>query len=229
MASNKNRMEYIFNIIEKNQAELVYELIHLKPNMRPAPLKPLDSHQTKVRAIETATIVRAIETANGLHTVEVDRSNGRMSDEEKNKWIKTLKESASVASYYDAAKVTEGLSLVDKLKGTLNIGEPFSNWEPLCISHYESGAFRICLAPRSNRGLPITKCIELFTKPQQGHSIDEYFEWEKSKLEEIFSKKIKLCILKKTPTEIIFSISHRKNDLSMTMVFRSFISGQGYY
>lgn len=91
-----NRVSW--TIIEKNKDDIIYEWILHKPFKNIPP-----QHE----------IARAFLTENKFHRIGITRKNHEMTEEERQTWLKLLKESTSVVSFEEAVKI-KGISLVPR-------------------------------------------------------------------------------------------------------------------
>ena len=175
-------------------------------------------------------IARAFLTEKGFHRIGFTRKNNEMNLDEREKWIELLRESVSVVSMEEARNIPHGLSMVDKLKDSLDLGATFRDWKVINTYNFEMGyTMVISIPPSQKENEYIIECLEMTTTPNfNSVSIDKFFETEKMILHSR-SEKVNFTILKKTPNEIIYSFVHPKDHLLLTGVVRSFISNHGYY
>lgn len=179
-------------------------------------------------------IVRVFLTKFGLHRVVFTRKHTEMSPEEREKWIRLLKESATVVSFEEATHASEGFSMADRFKDSLDLGCVFQGWRIVNIIRLDIGHTLVCRISPSQTEAYITECLEVLTVPNWNPSLDPFlidtlFETEKEALQEQLPQKVIFHILKRSPNEIIYSYSYPENQLQITGVVRSFTSDRGYY
>ena len=210
------RNKSTWRIIEKNKNDILYEwILHKQHNGVPP------QHE----------VARAFLTETGFHSVAFTRKSAEMSPDERGKWIKLLKESASVVSFKEAGDIPDGISMVDWLKDSLDLGPVFKRWRVTNTSAIDSGWTMVCRVPISQTEAYITECLEEVTAPilNATSSIDQLFEMEKENAQKRSPKKVEFHILEKSSTEVIYSYSYPQDNLQVTAVARSFISNQAYY
>lgn len=210
----KNNVQW--KIIENRPNDIIYEWISSKPSKKMPP-----QHQ----------IARSFLTHTGWHQIVVTHPNGEMSPADREKWINTLKESASVAPYDEAAKTTQSLSMAERTMNSLDLGETFQDWKTVSTYLSDTGYTLACRIPPGHSESLITECLELATMPNLNNnaSLQKLFEIEKESVSKSSPTKVNFDILKKSPTEVIYSYSCPRNSLCLTGVVRSFITDRGYY
>jgi len=203
-----------WNIIEKNQDDVIYEWILHKSYKNNPP-----QHE----------ISRAFLTKRGLHRVGFTRKNGQMSLEEREKWVNLLKENSSVVSFQEG-RLSPALSMVEKLRDSVSLGPNFLDWKKINTYAFENGFTAICYIPSTHIGSYVTECLELVTMPNvNAVSLNQFFEAEKKLIREKTDKKVNFRVIERSPCEIIYSYSHPKDHLQCNAVVRIFISERGYY
>ena len=203
-----------WQIIEKDQNSVIFEWILHQPYMDiPA------QHE----------ISRAILTDTGFHRVGFTRKNEEMSVEEREKWIKILKENTAVVSFEGGVN-SSSLSLVEKTKDSLSFPTCFQNWKLIDVQTEEHGFSSVCYLPPSQIETYITECLEVITHPNRyGATIEQAFEIEEKCLRDSSQCTFKLRVLQKSPDEIIYSYLYPKGHLLLNAVVRSFLTDHGYY
>lgn len=204
-----------WKIIEKNENDFIYEWILHKPYKDVSP-----QHE----------IARYFLTENGFHRIGFTRKNAEMNAAEREGWIKLLKENTSVVSFEEAANTSEGLSMVDRIKNSVDLGSAFQDWTVLDTFVYDNGYTLVSrISPAQQRESYIAECLEVATKPiSDPISIDKLIKLERT-IAQGKSKKVKFRVIKKTPTEVIYTYSYPKDHLILNAVVRAFDSDQGYY
>lgn len=206
-----------WRLIEKNKSDFTYEWILHTP-YKDIPIQ----HE----------IARGFLIENKYHRIGYTRRYKEMDQTEKNTWLKALKESVAVETM-EKAKDLPGLSLVERFKNSIVLGNAFKDWS--ISNKYESanGYTLAIWVPASQKGSSfITECLEILTYPMiKATSITQLVEMETEKIRKSEGKAAQLSILKQTPNEIIYSYTQPKNGLQLTAVVRTFISecGNGRY
>lgn len=205
-----------WKLIELNKFDFIYEWVLHTP-YKDIPVQ----HE----------VARGFLTEKGFHRVAFNRRYQQMDENEKNKWLKVLKESVSVESIEKANELS-GLSLIERLQNSVVLGNSFSGWS--LHDKYES-AKGITLAiwiPESQKGSSfVTECLEVQTCPMmKSAGITSLFDLEKERIQKIAGKDVQISILKQTPNEIVYTYTHPADKLQLTSVVRTFISecGTGY-
>lgn len=204
-----------WKIIEKTDKDALYEWTLYLPNENARP-----QHE----------IARAILSNTGFHRIGITKKNGIMSDLERQKWIKLLKENSSIISLKEAEKL-KGLSLANKLKDSLSLEANFSDWKAVRTFSSDNGNTQICYIPPSQTVTKyITECIEITTMPNtQQLSARQFFEREKTAIENQSNGKAIIQILQKLPKEILYTYSFPKDHIKRNFIVRTFVTDHGYY
>jgi hypothetical protein len=204
-----------WQVIENNQQDCIYEWILHEPHEDGPPY-----HE----------IVRMFTTEFGIHRIGFTRQNAEIDTDEREKWIQLFKKSTSLVSFEDAASASDGLSMADKFKDSLNLGPIFQDWQVHHTYSMDNGWTQNCRIPSSQDGYYITECLEVTTMPVlDTNSVDQLFTIEKDQVRKDCMRNVKFHILKKTPNEIIYYYSHPKDLLQLTGVVRTVFSHRGYY
>lgn len=205
-----------WKIVEKNKSDLIYEWILHKPFKSVPP-----QH----------VVVRAFLTDTGFHSIGFTRRNKEMTSDERGKWIKTLRDSVFIVSLEEAKNMANGLSIVNKLKDSLNLGVAFKNWKVVGSDMFQNGHAKVTRVPPSYTEGHIVECLEVTTMPTYcPSSVDQLLEAEKRAIQEMACTTVEFSILKKSsPTEIIYSFVYPQGHFKITGVVRTFLADQGYY
>ena len=204
-----------WRLIEKNKSDAIYEWILHKPFKDIPP-----QHE----------VARAFLTDMGLHRIGFTRKNKEMSSEERERCIKSLQDSVAVVSIEKAKSEAQALSILDRVKDSLNLGKAFENWKEINTYTFENGYTMVTRVPPAFKGGYVDECLEVSTMPNiYEAAIGQLFEVEKKSVQKKSSNPIKFSILKKSPTEIIYSFTHPQDHLQVTGVVRILLSDQGYY
>lgn len=148
--------------------------------------------------------------------------------------VKLLKDAVSLVSIEEAQSSVQELSILDRLKDSLNLGEAFSNRKIINTYAFEDGYTLVTHVPPSFNGVYVAECLEVTTVPNVYEvPIGLLFEGEKENIRKKVQKKltqqIEFCVLKQADREAIYSCVYLKDNLQVTGVVRSFLSDQGYY
>ncbi len=203
-----------WKIIEKDKRSAIYEWILLKPyNNIPV------QHE----------IARGFLTKTGFHRVGYTKKNEQMNSEEREKWIKLLKNNASVVPFREGACI-EGLSMVDKLKDSVALGANFQNWKIIDSFVNANGCALNTYIPPMEDCPSVTEGLETFTMPTTViSSVTKFFEIEKEGLRSKVGVDVECHVLEQSPSEIIYSYCHPKDHLQCNAVVRTFLTDRGYY
>ena len=186
-------------------------------------------------------VARVVLTNTGLHRIGFTKKNGIMSSDERQKWIKLLRENTLLASFQKASK-SNGLSLANKLQDSLSLEKTdFSDWVLVDTNTllFDSGFTSVCYIPTSQIptsqvgkylvGEYLTECLEIATAPNtQELSINQFFDRITAVLKENHNK-VNIQVLQKSPKEIIYTYSHPKDHLLVNAVVRMFLTDHGCY
>jgi hypothetical protein len=214
LASNAGN-KVTWRLIEKNKSDAIYEWILHKSFKNIPP-----EHE----------VARAFLTDTGLHRIGFTRKNKEMSPEERERCIKSLRDSVSVVSIEEAKSTTQGLSILDRVKDSLNLGKAFENWKEVNTYTFENGYTMVLRVPSDFKGGYVDECLEVTTMPNLYEAtIDKLFEVEKVNVQKKSPNPIEFSILKRSPTEIMYSFTHPQDHLQVTGVVRILLSDQGYY
>lgn len=201
--------------IEKNKSDAIYEWILHKPFKNIPP-----QHE----------VARIFLTNTGLHRIGFTRKNKEMSSEERDRYIKSLCASVSVVSIEEAKHSTQALSILDRVKDSVNLGKAFENWKEVDTYTFMNGHTMVIRVPSDFKGGYIDECLEVTTKPNLYETtIDQLFEIEKENFQKKSANPIKFSIHKRLPNEIIYSFTHPHDHLQVTAVVRTFLADNGYY
>lgn len=204
-----------WEVIEKTKSDAIYEMIL--------------SSLVDEKVLPEHEISRIFLTKTGLHRVAFTKKNGKMTSEERNQWIKLLRENASVISFQDGFK-SNGLSMANKFKNSLSLGINFQDWITTNTFSYDNGLTMVCYVPSTQATSYVTECLEIVTTPNvQELSVDQFFEREKNIIQERFKDKINFQVLQQSPREIIYTCVYPQDHLQVNSVVRLFITDQGYY
>jgi hypothetical protein len=205
-------------LIEKNKSDAIYEWILHKPFKNIPP-----EHE----------VARAFFTDTGLYRIGFTQKNKKMSSKDRDRCIKSLRDFVSVVSIEEAKSITQALSILDRVKDSLNLGEAFENWKEVNTYTFENGYTMVIRVPSAFTGGYVDECLEVTTMPNlYESSIDQLWEVEKKNIQSIRKKSpgtIEFSILKRSPDEIVYSFAHPQDLLQVTGVVRTFLSGNGYY
>lgn len=203
-----------WKIIEKDKRSAIFEWILLKPY-----------HNIPVQH----EIARGFLTKTGFHRLGYTKKNKQMNSEEREKWIKLLKNNSSVVSFREAA-YNEGLSMVDKLKDLVALGPNFQNWKIVDSFAYANGCALTTYIPPMEDCICVTEGLETFTMPTSViSSVTKFFEVEKKGLKSKVGVDVECHIIEQSPSEIIYSYCHPKDHLHCNAVVRTFLTDRGYY
>lgn len=159
-----------YKVLEKNNDDFIYEwALHEPCNDTPA------QHE----------VLRVFFTDTGIHQIGFTRKHRQMTQDEKEKWIKLFRESASIQSMTKAKNI-QGFSLVDKLKYSIDLGSDFIDWPIVETQSYErNGLTTTRKAPPSYERKYLLEYLEIMSAPAITEStIDQKFiSWK-----EFFSK-----------------------------------------
>lgn len=207
---------FSWKVLERNNGNIIYEWILHKP------FKNIPSQHE---------ISRIFLTEKGVQRVGFTRRYGQMSQTEKENWIENLKKDVSIIKLVEADP-TKGLSLADRYKDSLDLG-PFSEWAPKSTYIFKNGYTQVCRIPSSQIGEEyIMECLEVTTMADFNDiAVDQFIEAEKRFIKDKKSDIAKFSVLKRSPTEIIYSYvhPHENSDLQVTGIVRVFIINHGYY
>lgn len=204
-----------WNLIELNKSDAIYERI---------------LHRSLNNLIPEHDIAKAFLTDAGFHRVAFTRKYKEMSPKEREQCIEILRNSTSLVSAEEAKKHPEALSILDKIKNSLVLGEAFKTWKELQCYSFETGYTVSAHVPPSFDGNYVDECLEITTLPSSGEaSIEQLFEGEKKLIRKKSSDPIEFPVLKKTSHEIIYSFCHPKDHLLVTGIVRTFLTDKGYY
>lgn len=213
--SNFPENQTIWNLIEKNEHDAIYEVLY-------PPLKYVGrSH----------VIVRIFLTKTGYHNVLFKKRNAHMNSRERQKWFKLLKENASVVPFQEEEEVT-ALSMMDRLKDSLDIKEQFPNWKKFVSEISKNGDAYVSYIPNGQNPdvKSLNELLEVFTSPNlDGHSLDLLFEIEKVRLQAGLPKEIQFKVLEKSSSEMIYHFDVSIKDKQMNTMVRNFLTPYGYY
>ena len=153
-----------------------------------------------------------------------------MSAVEREKWIKLFRESATVVPTESAINISNGLSMVEKFKDSLDLGATFQDWAIVSSYAMDNGYTLVGRIPPSQKTSYITECLEVVTMPNfRECSSDQFFETEKEFIQKKSPKNIEFQILKQSPSEVVYCYSHPMDHLLLTAVVRILLADQGYF
>lgn len=203
-----------WHTIEKNEDGIIYEWALHQPYNNISP-----QHE----------IARAFLTPSGFHRVGFTRKNGQMCPEEREKWIKLLRENSSVVSFQEG-KTFPGLSLVEKLNDSVSLGPNFLNWKRINTFAFENGYTIISYIPPTQVVPYVTECLESVTMPNVNEAtLAQLFEVEKKCIRERADRKVPFQVLEQSPSEVIYTYCHPRDHLQCNAVVRTFLTDHGYY
>lgn len=204
-----------WKVIQKNKSDFIFEWILYQHHENSPP-----QHE----------IARAFLTDSGLHRVGFTRKYSKMSPAEREKWISLLQESSSLVRLETALKEAKKLSITDKIKDTISLGEAFKDWKEINTFAFDTGYTIVTRIPPGQNEERVLECVETTTMPNvRGLSVGQLFEREKQALL-ANSKKIKFNVLYTSPIETIYSFAYPNEDkLIVNGVVRLFITDYGYY
>lgn len=204
-----------WRFIQNNTSDIIYEWILHKP------FKGVPAQHEVAHAFLTDT---------GLHRIGFTKKNKEMTFEERAQSIKSLRDFVSVVTIEEAKDAINGLSLVDRVKDSLNLGKTFENWKKVNTYLFERGYNVVLRVPENFKGEYIDECLEITTMPNIYElKIDQVFQAEKMGVQQKSSNPIQFSILKKSATELIYNFTHPQDHLQVTGVVRILLSDQGYY
>lgn len=200
-----------FNVLEKNQNDVLYEVLHQEYKDSPK------EHE----------ISRILLTKRGFHRVGISKKYSEMDSTKREECIKALKE-VSIVTAKEAAK-SDGFSLVDKIKDSLDIGQKFNDWTLIDVFAFNNGGYLVKrTAPGCNLGA-ISEVLEIFTMPLYMCTIDKCLIAQKKIHEERFLEKIQFNVLTQSSTESITSFSVKVDENIINVIEKIIISKHGYY
>jgi|GEM_PF-1767108 len=204
-----------WKLIEKNKSDAIYEWI---------------LHKSLKNSSVEHEVSRAFLTDTGFHRIGFVRKNKEMGSEEREQYIKLLRNSVSVVNIEGAKVESQALSILDRVRDSLDLGKAFENWKELDTYKFENGYTLVTRIPPRLIGGYIDECLEVVTMPNVHEAdIDVFFGLEKMQIQKKSSKQLEFPILKKSPTEIMYSFMHVQDHLQVTGVVRILLSKQGYY
>jgi len=200
-----------FKILEKNQNDILYEVLHQEYKDSPK------EHE----------ISRILFTKRGFHRVGISQRYSEINSIKREECIKNLKEISIVTS--NEAAESEGFSLVDKIKDSLDIGTKFSEWTLIDIFAFSNGGYLVKRTPPGHNLGAISEILEIFTMPLYGLTIDQSFVAQKKKHEERFLEKIEFNVLTKSQTESISNFSVKVDQNIINFIEKIIVLKHGYY
>ncbi len=204
-----------WKIIERNKNSVIYEWILHRPYENTSP-----QHE----------IVRCFFTKHGYHSLSFTRKNAVMSSSERKNWIKQLRESSSIVPMQKINNISRGLSMADRLKDSLDLGAVFQDWKELHTYVMDNGYTLVCRIPSTQTGGVVSECLEVITMPNiYGLPLEDFYEIDRNRVQENSPAIIKFDVLKNSPTEIIYSYSHPRDDLHRSVVTKALMTNLGYY
>jgi len=140
-----------WKILENSANDIIYEWILHKPCQDIPP-----QHE----------IARIFLTKSGeMHRIGFTRRNALMTPEERTNWIKLLRESTTIVPWEKAA-VDNDLSMVNKLKDTVDLGAVFKTWKIYTTSVFNSGLVAsFYFPPQQKENDEITEFLQVVTSP----------------------------------------------------------------
>ena len=204
-----------WRILEKNESDIIYEWILHKGYKNVPP-----QHE----------IVRAFLTKNCFHRIAFAKRYSEMSVVEREKWIKLLRESVTVVPIESAINNSNGFSMAENFKDSVDLGATFQDWSTTNTCVLENGYTLVCHIPPSQKTSYITECLEVTTMPNFHECcLDQFFEIERKIIQNSSPKKVRFQMLKQSPSEVIYCYSHPADHLVLTVIVRTFLANQGYY
>lgn len=202
-------------MIEKNINDATYEII-------------VDN---ECEILPKHDLIRIFLSKTAVHRIGFSKNDSQMTTEEREENLKLLKENASIIPYEKAIN-EPGLSIVNKVKYSLNLGPFFQDWIISVSLDFDDGSAFEWLGPptriKDNFSVESLKITTIPTYDTVSYDIDTFYEEVKKKLlVEIPSAKIE--ILKKSDKEIIYSYQHHMEILPFYGMTRIFLRDQGTY
>jgi len=221
-----------WNIIDKNEDDILYEWYVTKPNKNDRP-----EHE----------IVRAFLTDAGFHKVGFTQIKKKLTPEQREKWIKLLRENVSVVPWKKAEE-SVSLSLVDQTGYSIDLGLEFKEWYPVGSYVNEFGYTNAAYCPKKHFKeafvkevqsgatemavpLKLTECLEVVTSSLAGtFNLKKSYQREKNIVQGKTIKRVQFEVLEKSPEEMIFTyVQPIENDLFLNGMVRIFNTEHGYY
>ena len=206
-----------WNIVEKSDNDFIYEW------------KIQEKYKHLPSQYEMA---RGFLTKKGFHRVGITVRGKQPTPQEKETWLKALRESADVVSLQTATDSFHGLSMVERIRDSFDIHEKLPDWTVANMFYYPSmECSLVAWIPPSQVGLLyIDECIEIFSIPANSQmTTDGMLEIQKSFAQKHSVEEIDFEVLKQTPTEIIYISSYPKDHLLCNLVVRGLLFDQTYY
>lgn len=213
--SERNGKVVKLNIIDKSQDDIIYALSVYGKN-----------------DAQWHSVGRFFLRDNTYHNIQISKI-GPVTNDEQQKQIVLLKDNVYIEPFGEALN-TDGLSLVNIVNNSINLGENFQNWK-LIHSYKSSNGYTIdsYLSPLQDVSIKeseITECLEVFTFPiGRLDKLRGNIAIEMNHLKEMFNE-LKITALENSPTEMIYSFhGSLNNGLMVSGVVRSFMTDHGYY
>lgn len=164
-----------------------------------------------------------------VNTISITNRHGQMTGEERQKWIKLLKEKTSLL-HFSAAEKLRGLSLVDRLKNSIGLGPKFADWEKKTSFSFGTGYTSSRYTPPSQESHQFTTYLEITSVPNVWEtSLEDFFQTDQFILTNLGERKAKPIILERTPSEIVYIYTMPESDLYLNAVVRLVLTKRGYY
>ncbi len=181
-----------WNIIEQNKDDIIYEWALVTP------LNELEQE-----------ISRLCIKDKEFHRIGFTKKHKEFLPEERQHWIKLLRESTTLLDFKAAAQLPQKLSLVDHFKTSVKLGDSFRDWRVITDWTEASGYAMVEYAPPSESILNITECLAVFTFPTL-HSVsgERLLQMEKDRLLKQMPIGTAFKVLKTAPNEVIVTFSH---------------------
>ena len=204
-----------WNIIEKNENDIIYEWI---------------LHNAYKNSPPQHEISRAFMTKKGFHRIGLTCKHREMTKDERENWLRSLRDSVSIKSNEEGKKTPYSLSIADKVKDSLDLGKHFKDWQIVSVDTFDSGASIIVRFPVLDEGEIVRDCLTITTMPNiNDFTVDKLFDVEKQIISKKTDGNVKFNILNKSPTEIIYSFVHPLDNHYITGIVRTFILNHWYY
>ncbi len=203
----------IWNIIESTDHEVIYEWSLSKKQDGYLP-----QHE----------ISKAFFTESGFHRIGITIKSPTIKAQQRSEAMSLLKDSVAIVPIVEAREGTD-LSIVEKLKSSLDLESVFADWKMKYEFEKNDGYAGIGFTPKQTKN-NISECVDIFTRPKFTEiSVDTIFEADKNYLETQTDEKIKYEVIKKNKSEIIYTYTYPFEKLKLSVIVRAFLTDKGYY
>lgn len=203
-----------WKILRKSEDNAIYEWILHEPHKNIAP-----QHE----------VVRIFLTNTGMYRVGFTRRNREMASIERQHWIDLLGDCVSLVNTEGVQSSPNGLSILDRLKDSVDLGEAFDNWKVTDTYTFETGYAMVIRVPPSSSVDYVTESLEVATAPNASNCpLTQGFEIEKKSIMQLSERKAKFHVLKQTDQEIIYKFVYPQRGSKITGVTRTILSDRGY-